>query len=42
MRNREENKKDIKNFVADLKKKLNPEKCRCFIDAFLARKLKLK
>ncbi|KAM9346655.1 cytochrome P450 2K1-like [Symphorus nematophorus] len=42
MKNVEENKKDIKDIIADLKETLNPDMCRCFIDAFLTRKLNLE
>lgn len=42
MKNVEGNKADTKRIIADLKETLNPEMCRCFIDAFLTRKLNLE
>ncbi len=42
MKNVEENKKDIKSVIANLKESLNPEMCRCYVDAFLTRKLHLE
>ncbi|XP_068605737.1 cytochrome P450 2K1-like [Brachionichthys hirsutus] len=42
MKNVEENKGEFKRIIADLKESLNPEMCRCFIDAFLMHKLKLE
>ncbi|XP_068605731.1 cytochrome P450 2K1-like [Brachionichthys hirsutus] len=42
MKNVEENKEEFKRIIADLKESLNPEMCRCFIDAFLMHKLKLE
>lgn len=42
MKNVEENREDTKIIIADLKETLNPEMCRCFVDAFLTRKLNLE
>lgn len=42
MKNVEHNIKDTKSILTDLKETLNPEMCRCFIDAFLTRKLNLE
>ncbi|XP_068605733.1 cytochrome P450 2K1-like [Brachionichthys hirsutus] len=42
MKNIKENKEEFKRIIADLKESLNPEMCRCFIDAFLMHKLKLE
>lgn len=42
MKNLEENIKETKSIIADLKETLNPEMCRCFVDAFLTRKLNLE
>ncbi|XP_068605729.1 cytochrome P450 2K1-like [Brachionichthys hirsutus] len=42
MKNSEENREKQKRIIADLKESLNPEMCRCFIDAFLIHKLKLE
>ena len=38
----EENKKNTKKIIADLKETLNPEMCRCFVDAFLTHKQNLE
>ncbi|KAM9843963.1 LOW QUALITY PROTEIN: uncharacterized protein ACBR49_013087 [Aulostomus maculatus] len=37
MKNVEGNKRDTRNIIADLKETLNPDVCRCFVDAFLIR-----
>nr|AUX14889.1 cytochrome p450 CYP2K43 [Kryptolebias marmoratus] len=42
MKNMENNKADIRKIIADLKQTLDPETCRCFIDAFLIRKNQLE
>ncbi|XP_078126607.1 cytochrome P450 2K1-like isoform X1 [Sander vitreus] len=42
MKNVEANREDIKSLIADLKETLNPEMCRCFVDAFLSRKLNVE
>ncbi|XP_044036826.1 cytochrome P450 2K1-like isoform X2 [Siniperca chuatsi] len=42
MKNVEENKVETKSIIADLKETLNPDMCRCFVDAFLTRKLNLE
>lgn len=42
MKNVEDNKEELRRIIADLKETLNPEMCRCFIDAFLTRKLNLE
>uniref|UniRef100_A0A8P4KLN9 Cytochrome P450 2K1 n=1 Tax=Dicentrarchus labrax TaxID=13489 RepID=A0A8P4KLN9_DICLA len=42
MKNVERNIEDTKHIIADLKKTLNPEMCRCFVDAFLTRKQNLE
>ncbi|XP_068434474.1 cytochrome P450 2K1-like [Clinocottus analis] len=42
MKNVEVNREEIKSIIADLKETMNPEKCRCFVDAFLTRKLNLE
>ncbi|KAF1379519.1 hypothetical protein PFLUV_G00176900 [Perca fluviatilis] len=39
IKNVEANRGEIKSLIADLKETLNPEMCRCFVDAFLSRKL---
>ncbi|XP_035510987.1 cytochrome P450 2K1-like [Morone saxatilis] len=42
LKNVERNIEDTKHIIADLKKTLNPEMCRCFVDAFLTRKQNLE
>ncbi|XP_049416541.1 cytochrome P450 2K1-like [Epinephelus fuscoguttatus] len=42
MKNVEDNKEEIKSKVAELKETLNSEMCRCFVDAFLIRKMNLE
>ncbi|KAA8585120.1 cytochrome P450 2K1 [Etheostoma spectabile] len=42
MKNVEANREDIKSFIADLTETLNPEMCRCFVDAFLRHKLNVE
>uniref|UniRef100_A0A3B4UB71 Cytochrome P450 2K1-like n=1 Tax=Seriola dumerili TaxID=41447 RepID=A0A3B4UB71_SERDU len=42
MRNVEDGIADAKRIIADLKETLNPEMCRCFVDAFLTRKQSLE
>ncbi|XP_073349828.1 cytochrome P450 2K1-like [Pagrus major] len=42
MKNVEENKQELRSLIADLKETLNPEMCRCFIDAFLTRRQNLE
>ncbi|XP_037649485.1 cytochrome P450 2K1-like isoform X1 [Sebastes umbrosus] len=42
MKNVEDNKEQIRSIIADLKETLNPDMCRCFVDAFLTRKLNLE
>ncbi|XP_037544925.1 cytochrome P450 2K1 isoform X2 [Nematolebias whitei] len=42
MKNMEDTKADIRKIIAELKKTLDPEMCRCFIDAFLIRKHNLE
>ncbi|XP_070779251.1 cytochrome P450 2K1-like [Enoplosus armatus] len=42
MKNMERNKEDTNSIIADLKETLNPDMCRCFVDAFLTRKLNLE
>uniref|UniRef100_A0A8C2WH87 Cytochrome P450 2K1-like n=1 Tax=Cyclopterus lumpus TaxID=8103 RepID=A0A8C2WH87_CYCLU len=42
MKNVEANKEELKRIIVDLKETLNPEMCRCFVDAFLTRKLNLE
>lgn len=42
MKNVEANREDIKSLIADLKETLNPEMCRCFVDAFLSHKLNVE
>ncbi|XP_034750248.1 cytochrome P450 2K1-like [Etheostoma cragini] len=42
IKNVEANREDIKSFIADLKETLNPEMCRCFVDAFLRHKLNVE
>uniref|UniRef100_A0A3B4ZVT7 Cytochrome P450 2K1-like n=2 Tax=Stegastes partitus TaxID=144197 RepID=A0A3B4ZVT7_9TELE len=37
MKNVENNKSNIRRIIADLKGTLNPDMCRCFVDAFLIR-----
>ncbi|XP_042370186.1 cytochrome P450 2K3-like, partial [Plectropomus leopardus] len=34
--------KDIKTLIAELKETLKPDMCRCFVDVFLTRKIKLE
>ncbi|KAM8723110.1 cytochrome P450 2K3-like [Acanthopagrus schlegelii] len=38
MKNVEGNKQDLRSLIAGLKETLNPEMCRCFVDAFLTRR----
>uniref|UniRef100_A0A4W6GAS9 Uncharacterized protein n=2 Tax=Lates calcarifer TaxID=8187 RepID=A0A4W6GAS9_LATCA len=38
----EESKADLRRIIAGLKETLNPEMCRCFVDAFLTRKQNLE
>ncbi|XP_023265794.1 cytochrome P450 2K1-like [Seriola lalandi dorsalis] len=42
MKNVEDGIVDAKRIIADLKETLNPETCRCFVDAFLTRKQSLE
>ncbi|CAK6963004.1 cytochrome P450 2K1-like isoform X1 [Scomber scombrus] len=35
MKNVEDNKKETNSIIADLRKTMNPEMCRCFVDVFL-------
>ncbi|XP_071329720.1 cytochrome P450 2K1-like isoform X2 [Trachinotus anak] len=42
MKNVESNNADTRRMIADLKETLNPEMCRCFVDAFLSRKKSLE
>ncbi|XP_069380516.1 cytochrome P450 2K1-like isoform X2 [Paralichthys olivaceus] len=42
MKNREINVKNMRRIIAEMKEMLNPEMCRCFIDAFLSRKQNLE
>ncbi|XP_013865521.1 cytochrome P450 2K1 [Austrofundulus limnaeus] len=42
IKNVEGNKVDVRKIIADLKKTLNPEVCRCFVDAFLIRRKHLE
>lgn len=42
MKNVEDNKEEKMKIIADLKETLNPQMCRCFVDAFLTRKLNLE
>ncbi|XP_024863631.1 cytochrome P450 2K1 [Kryptolebias marmoratus] len=42
MKNMEDMKADIRKLITDLKETLDPEVCRCFIDAFLIRKKHLE
>ncbi|XP_017280814.1 cytochrome P450 2K1 [Kryptolebias marmoratus] len=42
MKNNEDSLADLKKLIADLKETLDPEICRCFVDAFLIRKKHLK
>ncbi|XP_010786443.1 cytochrome P450 2K1-like [Notothenia coriiceps] len=38
----EDSMKETRSMIADLKETLNPDMCRCFVDAFLTRKLSLE
>ena len=38
----EDSMKETRSMIADLKENLNPDMCRCFVDAFLTRKLSLE
>ncbi|XP_040918594.1 cytochrome P450 2K1-like [Toxotes jaculatrix] len=42
MKNVKDSKEDTRGMIADLKETLNPEMCRCFVDAFLTRKQNLE
>ncbi|XP_070703566.1 uncharacterized protein [Pempheris klunzingeri] len=42
MKNVEADKQDTQSIIADLKETLNPDMCRCFVDAFLTRKRNLE
>lgn len=42
MKNVEANKEELKRIIVNLKETLDPDMCRCFVDAFLTRKLNLK
>lgn len=42
MKNVEKSIEDTANIIADLRGSLDPASCRCFVDAFLTRKLKLE
>lgn len=42
MKNLEKSIEDMTNIIADLRGSLDPATCRCFVDAFLTRKLKLE
>ncbi|XP_029293057.1 cytochrome P450 2K1-like [Cottoperca gobio] len=42
MKHTEASRQETRNIIADLKETLNPEMCRCFVDAFLTHKLNLE
>ncbi len=42
MKNSEENRRDTRSIIADLKENLNPEMRSCYVDAFLTHKLRLE
>lgn len=42
MKNLEDSKENGKRIIGELKKTLNPEKSRCFVDAFLIHKQNLE
>ncbi|CAI5675477.1 cytochrome P450 2K1 [Oreochromis niloticus] len=42
MKNVEDNKAEVKRIIGNLKETLNPEMCRCFVDAFLIHRQKLE
>lgn len=42
MKNVEDNKAEVKRIIGNLKETLNPEMCRCFVDAFLIQRQKLE
>ncbi|XP_049416542.1 cytochrome P450 2K1-like [Epinephelus fuscoguttatus] len=42
MRNGEDYRNDVRRLIAELKETLNPEMCRCFVDAFLTRMMNLE
>ena len=42
MKNVEDNKQELESMIAELKETLNPDICRCFVDAFLTRQKSLE